>query len=76
MIYTEVVTLKSRTGKTLESVRDAFDDADVENGATVVRNMNGRVIVYHFSNWTAEHWRPGSMNNRKKTNIIKLDLDN
>lgn len=76
MVYTEIVTLKSRKGKVLESVRDAFKDEEVASGATVVRNMSGLVIIYNFSTMTAEFWRPGSMNNRRKANIINKRLDN
>lgn len=74
MIYTEVVTLKSRHGKTIESVRDAFSDEDVAAKKTVVRNMSGRVIIYDFSNWTAQHWRPGNPGNRRVTDIVKLNI--
>ena len=74
MIYTEVVVLKSRQGKTLESVRDAFPDEDVAAKKTVIRNLGDRVIIYNFSNWTAEHWHPGNPGNRRTTNINKLDL--
>lgn len=70
MVYTEIVTLKSRKGKVLESVRDIFDDDDVAQGATVVRKKSDRVIVYNFSSGTATFWRPGTFGNRKKTNII------
>ena len=45
MVYTEIVTLKSRKGKVLESVRDVFDDDDVAQGATVVRKTYNRVIA-------------------------------
>ena len=70
MVYTEIVTLKSRQGKTLESVRDAFDDDVVAAEKMVVRNMNGRTIIYDFSTMTAQHWRPGNPGNRRKTDIV------
>lgn len=74
MVYTEVVILKSRQGKTLESVRDAFDESQVDNGKVVVRNMQGRVIVYDFSTNIAMFWRPGNRENRRKANIVRLNL--
>lgn len=70
MVYTEIVTLKSRQGKTLESIGDAFDDDVVAAKKTVVRNMKGRTIIYDFSTMTAQHWRPGNPGNRRKTDII------
>lgn len=70
MVYTEIVTLKSRQGKTLESVCDAFDDDVVAAKKTVVRNMKGRTIIYDFSTMTAQHWRPGNPGNRRKTDIV------
>jgi len=70
MVYTEIVTLKSRQGKTLESISDAFDDDVVAAKKTVVRNINGRTIIYDFSTMTAQHWRPGNPGNRRKTEII------
>jgi len=74
MVYTEVATIKSRKGKVIESVRDSFEDDIVSEKKTVVRNMNGRVIVYNFSTMTAQHWRPGNPGDRRTTNIVKLDL--
>jgi len=70
MVYTEIVTLKSRQGKPLESISDAFDDDVVAAKKTVVRSMNGRTIIYDFSTMTAQHWRPGNSGNRRKTEII------
>ena len=74
MVHTEIVTLKSRQGKTLESVRDAFDEDTFYNGDTVVRNMSGRVIIYDFKNMTAQHWRPGNPGNRRKSTIKVIEL--
>lgn len=71
MVYTEVIVLKSRRGKALESVRDAFPDADVKAKKTVVRQLNGRVIIYDFKTWKAQFWRPGTPGNRHIVDIIK-----
>ena len=49
---------------------DAFDDDDVAAEKMVVRNMNGRTIIYDFSTMTAQHWRPGNPGNRRKTDIV------
>ena len=74
MVYTEVVTVKSRKGKVLESIRDTYSDEDVAAQKRLVRNMSGRVIIYNFSNWTAQHWRPGTPGNRRTTNINRVNL--
>lgn len=74
MVYTEVVILKSRKGKTLESVRDAFDEFQVKEGKVVVRNMKGRVIIYDFSCNIATFWRPGNPGDRRKANIEFINL--
>jgi hypothetical protein len=74
MVYTEVVILKSRKGKALETVRDAFDEKTVDSGAMVIRQTEGRIIIYDFSTWKAQHWRPGSLSGRRISDINKINL--
>lgn len=74
MVYTEVVTLKNRHGKTIESVCDSFDNDVVADKKTVVRNMNGRTIIYDFNRMTAQFWRSGNPEGRKTSNIIVKNL--
>lgn len=62
MIYTEIITNRSRSGQPIEKVGVPFEDEVFNNEAGRVVKLYGKVITYYFRTLKAVWWYVGYPN--------------
>ena len=73
MIYTEITTKRTRSGRPIEKVRVPFEDEIFNNEGGRVVQMYGKVISYYFRTLKAVWWYVGYPNEQHIEDIAIVD---